>query len=1009
MRLRNLAALVAVALLAALPAFAQEQRAAIEGVVKDSQGGAVVGATVVAKSTSGSSFEAVTDAAGTYRFAALPPGRYELTCSLSGFNPAKVENINLGLGQLLTINMTMAVGGVTETVQVIGESPLVDVKQSQRATNIRDEFIEKMPQGRNFTSLATQAPGANIEHRLGGLSIDGSSAAENKYVIDGVETNDLRTGIAAKDLVTDFVEEVQVKSSGYAAEYSGALGGVVNVITKSGTNSFKGSVWGYYSGDALGYARGPALGDSNRTPAYADGRSTLRRNLVDSTKAEYVTYDEDSVTQIEPGFSLGGPLSKDKVWFFVAYNPNFRSIDRTVTLVADGSQITKTQDRTGQMLSANLTSQLGAKTRARLAYNNSYTKVDGFLPALDGSDPVGSTYDIVQKFPNWSLSGNLDYTPSNNFYLSVRGGYFFQDTQEEGRPQGNRYGFSFSNIGMAGVPENLQHVTGYFDPATSNFETRKEQFTRLNFQTDATWFFNAGGQHTFKVGAQFDRLGNDVDLGETGHRVTLLWNRTLGGQRGLYGYYQVRSYGPDNPKLGFTTRGNVNSNNWGLFIQDSWTIANKLTLNLGLRTESENIPNFAQGEEFPQENVAEFGFGDKLAPRVGFSYDVKGDGRWKVYGSWGLFYDIVKLEMPRGSFGGDHWLEYYYALDTPNWPTLATSPSCPPACDGRLLRGPIDFRHPSFDYLEPDLKPYELEEATVGIEHELTPKVSLALRYVHKQINVAIEDVGSLDAQGNEIYVIGNPGFGLANTAFRFADGSTVPFPKGQRDYDAVEASFYKRMADNWSLRVSYLWSRLYGNYSGLGQADENGRISPNVGRNFDYPIMAFGEDGQAVFGPLPTDRPHQFKTQFIYDFPFNLSAGLNAYVASGVPITREAAFLAPNNFPVQYLGRESDGRMPTYSQFDVLLAQNFKLGGNKMLQINVNILNLLNQDTATAKYQTELEPGAGISVTEEAFYRGINTQALIAAQGLRQDPRFLQDSEFQLPREVRIGVRFSF
>jgi len=1008
MRFRYVAILLVV-LLAAWPAAAQEQRGAIEGVVKDAQGGVIAGAVVTAKSATGQTWESITDTNGAFRFPALPPGHYDVEATLSGFKPTKVENINLALGQLLSVNITMTVGGVTETVQVVAEAPIVDVKQSLVGTNIRDEFVDKMPKGRDFTTLATQAPGANIEHKLGGLSIDGSSAAENKYVIDGVETNDLRTGISAKDLVTDFVEEVQVKSSGYAAEYSGALGGVVNVITKSGTNDFKGSLWGYYSGDALGYARGPALGDSTRTPAYADGRQSLRRGLADSSIAEYVTYNKDSIDQIEPGFSLGGPLMRDKSWFFVAYNPSFRTIDRSVQLAADGSTVSNSSKRTAHFLSANITSQFGPKTRLRLAYNNSYTKVDGALPALDGSDPVGASYDLVQKFPNWALSGNLDYTPSSSLYLALRGGYFFQDTKEEGRPQGNRYLFQTSNIGLAGVPASLQQVTGFADPAVSNFETRKDQYTRLNFQGDATWFFNGAGQHQFKLGAQFDRLGNDVDSGETGHRVRLYWNRTLSGQRGTYGYYTVRSYGPDDPKLGFTTRGNVKSNNWGLFIQDSWTIAQKLTLNLGLRTEQEHIPNFSQGPEYPQADIAEFGFGDKLAPRVGFSYDVKGDGNWKLYGSWGIFYDIVKLEMPRGSFGGDHWLEYYYTLDTPNWPSLAQGSACPPACEGRLIRGPIDYRHPSFDYLEPNLKPYKLEEFAAGIEHELTAKMSLALRYVHKQIDVAIEDVGSLDAQGNEIYVIGNPGFGLADTAHVFADGTRVPFPKAKRDYDAVEGSFYKRMADNWSLRLSYLWSRLWGNYSGLGQADENGRISPNVGRNFDYPIMAFDETGNATFGLLPTDRTHQFKAQFIYDFPFNLTAGVNAYVASGTPVTREIAFLPPNNFPVQYKGRASDGRTPTFSQFDLYLQQSFKLGDNKAFQINVNVLNLLNQDTAVAKYQTENEGGYGVDVTLDQFYRGVDTEALAAAQGVLRDPRFLRNSEFQAPREIRIGVKFIF
>ena len=180
--------------------------------MKDSQGGALVGAAVTAKSVAGATVEAVTDATGTYRFVALSPGRYEVTAILAGFGPARVGNVDLRLGQVLSINLTLTPGGVTETVQVVGESPLIDVRQSARATNLRAEDIEKMPKGRDFTSLVTQAPGANQETKSGGISIDGASAAENRFIIDGAETTDIRYGTSGKRLITDFVDEVQVKS-----------------------------------------------------------------------------------------------------------------------------------------------------------------------------------------------------------------------------------------------------------------------------------------------------------------------------------------------------------------------------------------------------------------------------------------------------------------------------------------------------------------------------------------------------------------------------------------------------------------------------------------------------------------------------------------------------------------------------------------------------------------------------------------------------------------------------
>ena len=473
----------------------------------------------------------------------------------------------------------------------------------------------------------------------------------------------------------------------------------------------------------------------------------------------------------------------------------------------------------------------------------------------------------------------------------------------------------------------------------------RDKFTRVMGQLDATWFADLGGKHEFKAGIQYDKVSNDVLDRETGNLNRIYWGSSLGGVRGAYGYYRLRTNTFD-PERGFMTVGNTSSNNLGLFLQDSWTIGDKLTLNLGIRTERERVPNFnpddpaaiAHGftEDVP---LFEFGFGDKIAPRLGFAYDLKGDGKTKLYGSWGLFYDIFKLALPRGSFGGDKWVDVFYTLETPNPADLANcvvnaEGTSGVNCPGTQIRPPVDFRHPSFDYLEydadgkPVLDPYRLQEWSGGIEHSLTSNSSVALRYVHKQIDKAIEDIGFLDAQGNEVYLIGNPGFNANEVSWVLEDGTQIPGPKAVRDYDGVEAIYNRRLANRWALRLSYLWSRLEGNYSGLAQADEPGRADPNVGRLFDYPILMFDQTGNAAFGPLPTDRPHQVKAQFIYETGFGLSAGLNAYVASGSPITREAAFIPPNNFPVQYLGRGSDGRTPTLSTFDLNLMQDIKLGG---------------------------------------------------------------------------------
>jgi len=979
-----------------LPVAAQEQTASIQGTVKDSSGAVLPGVTVEAMNltTGAVAATAITDANGVFRFNNLRPGKYDVTGRLQGFTPSQVKAIDLRLGQILTADIAMAVGGVTETVSVTAESPLIDTKQGARQTSIKDEQIALLPKGRDYTSLVTQVAGANQESKLGGISIDGASAGENRFIIDGVETTNLRTGLSGSNLIVDFVDELQVKSSGYTAEYGGALGGVISTVTKSGTNVFRGSAGFQIQGDSLEAGRAP----------------TLRTNLSNSSASEYITYPEDNETRIEPGFAIGGPIAKDRLWFFGAYQPALTNTERVVTpsTAQNPSAASSTTEQKNQVqyITGNITAQPSSSVRTRFAYNNSYSKTTDLLASLNGLDPAGTNYGKDSEFPNWSASGDLNWVPSQNFVFGVRGGYRVQDQHDSSVTEEPRYNWTTTNnIGYLDVPLSLQHGTNFTSIPTNNKVTR-DKFDRAFVHADGTTYFNAAGSHQLKFGVQFDRTGNDVLSGESRPRVTLRWNSALSGARGTYGYYSVRSQAVD-PVQGFITEGNIHSNNIGLFIQDAWTINNRLTVNVGVRTEREQVPTYTTGADIPEFGV-EFGFKDKLAPRVSVAYDLKGDGRTKLFGTWGIFYDFFKLELPRGSFGGDKWLEYYYTLDTYAWPNLLASSACPPACPGTLLRT-TDFRHPSFgsDAIDPDLDPMRLQEFSAGIDHELRTNLAVGVHYVHKQVDKAIEDTGSLDAAGNEIYVIANPGFNL--TALAFVNPN-VPLPKAVRDYDSVELFVDKRLSNNWSVRASYLWSRLYGNYSGLSQSDENGRTSPNVGRLWDYPMMMFDEKGQASFGNLPTDRPHQLKGQFIYMFDFGTAVGANQYIASGLPVSRELGIYPPNNLPVQYHGRFSDGRTDTFSQTDIFVQHELKLGGDKRLQFSFNVLNLFNQQAAVSKYSTyQQTDGIGIP-SEAAFYNGqLDFDDLIAAQHIVQDPRFLQDNGYQTPLSARFGVKFLF
>jgi hypothetical protein len=1008
-------------LLLAWPALAQEQRGSIQGVVKDNSGAVLPGATVEAKSTSGAVAATTTDGNGVYRFPALLIGTYDVTATMQGFAAAKVANVPVRLGDLKTVDLSLGVGGLSEAVQVSAEAPLIDVKQSTKSTSIRAEQIDLLPHNRDFTSLITQAPGANFEAKFSGttgytgVSIDGASAAENRYVMDGMETTDIVHGQNGKNLLADFVEEVQIKSSGYEAEYGGSTGGVVNVVTKSGSDLFHGSGTLFWQGDATQASPAP----------------TLRLKLTNTSQSEYQSYPKDQFNRYEPGFTLGGPIMKSKMWFFGGYQPALTRTERIVNSTTSGNpndthefdQVRKDQV---QYLTANHTTQLSSKLSTRIAFNNSWSKQEGQLPTLAGTDAATTVYTKGTTFPNWSLSGRADYVASPSLLLSARVGTFRTDQHDFNVNDVVRYVFSGStNIGLPGVPADLQHPSGYTN-VSSNNGVKQDTVSRNFIQADATWYVHGAGEHSIKGGVQIDRRGEDIVSGELKNRVTLNWNKpfnTSSGQaiRGTYGYYSVRSNAVL-PQQGLITQGNVNSNLTGLFIQDAWTVNPKLTINVGVRTENENVPAYTtDATNLLGSNPINFSMADKIAPRAGFAYDLKGDGRSKIYGSWGMFYDIFKLELPQGSFGGQKWIEYYYTLDQPDYTALLTGSGCPPACSGTLIAS-TNFRLPSLNPgdVQNSIKPMRSQEVAVGFEQQLANSMAVGVRFVHKQLDRGIEDTGDIDADDNEVYTIANPGEGLTQTynlgefgALYAGSSGQYTLPKPKRNYNAVEFTLEKRLSNSWFFKGSYTVSKLSGNYPGLAESDENGRSDPNVGRMYDYPIEMYDGSGKPIDDVLATDRTHYVKLGATYMFKFGTTVGANQSIASGLPIGPSVGTLGQHGYPLYYLGRDGAGRTPMYSQTDLYVQHEFKVGGNRRVQLSMNVLNLFNQRATIDRFNNTLN-GSAISFDEAAFYAGkVNIQQIInsgiADGSLTPDPRFLKDSAFQIPLLARFGVRFMF
>ena len=990
--------LVLLALLAvASPLAAQERTGSIAGTVKDSSGAILPGAIVEATSPSLVGTQtAVADGQGNYRFPALTPGVYEITATLQGFTVVKVPDARLAIGQALKIDLALAVATLTESVQVTAVSPVIDVKQNAATASITAETIERIPKARDFTDLIRTAPGTQQE-RKSGIQIDGAGGAEHRYVIDGMDTTGIRTGVSGQEMPVDFVQEVQVKSSGYNAEFRATTGGVVSAITKTGGNQFRGSVGYYFRNNSF-----------NGSP-----RPTLRQLPTDASKAEYVTTPDDEFARHEPTFDIGGPVLANRVWFYVGVAPDLERTSRTVTFRSNNQTATFAQNEEDYNSIGTITAQLNAKMRVKATINRQSWRDEPGFPSIepDGTSTSNPTLFpgtiIADTFDNFYV-GALDWVVSPKLFANVTIGLYDYGTHGTGAGEQLRHVFATPNTQSASfnfpeIPDSLRNVTNYADFPSSSV-TKYDDFKRNSVNADVSYFASKWGTHALKAGFQYERISNTRLGGAQFPSINLNWGsarNTLDGRsvRGTYGYYTVtRVY----------NSGDIHTNGLGMFLQDAWTVHPNVTINLGVRTDKEEIPSYTAGNA-----GIKFGFKDKISPRAGFAWDIKGDALWKAYGSFGIFYDTSKLEMPRGLFGSEHSVTHYMTLDTFNWPAIQCGhPPVPgPTCPGTYIEQ-VDLRHAANEadnfLIDPTLKPIRTREFTLGIDHELNPRLAAGVRYARKRFDRTIEDTGVLVPGIGEVYRITNPGERLGENVLRdFAGCTTCPNqPTPTRNYDGLEFRLSKRFSNSWQMTTTYLYSRLYGNYSGLTSSDENNRNSPSVNRFFDGQYYSFDKSGAPVFGFLQSDRPHVFKVEGSYDLPWGTGLGGYFIAESGTPLQTE---MREKGIPFYPNGRNDLGRTAATTRTDVFVQHNFTFGRHRF-NIGLNVENLFDQDTVTRLFTIPYRDT--FNVSDQVFFSGTFDPVALQASApgtYRPDPRFLQADQWMLRREMRLQLKYSF
>jgi hypothetical protein len=994
-------------------ATAQVPTGRIIGTVVDDQGTALPGVSVdatsprmVGKAT------AITDTKGVYRLFALPPGTYSLTYSLTGFKTFVRKDIVVRVEETITVDATLVPGALEEEVTVIGQSPLIDVKSTSRGMTLTKDVFSLLPKGRNFDSLMTTVPGVQNETLDSGISIDGASGAENMFYVDGNLTSSLTLGVSGQNVNFDFAEEVQFKASGYNAEYGGSVGGVVNVITQSGGNEFHGSLLGYYSGTSL----------------QTKQRDQLDVDFSDTTRARYYSYDayvgRTTDDTLEVGMNLGGYIIKDKVWFFGSFMPQFFLRDRTMdwSLLPDSGTATNSYTRNDTNWNGvfKLTAQPISNLRMGASFISNFYKYKGDLTAQTSS--ASSTTDYNQygySFPNYSANGYADLALGNNFLFSVRGGWWMTDQTDQLSPvpatpyyafrAEQPYSYAYTSAApYQALMGSLYHVSGWQNfPRASVQQSVHQIRNRASVGADANYFFDLGGEHSVKAGVAWTRQVENVNNTAQQAIVYLGWNMDFEAYgtnygRGTYGWYGVRGNNDSGPYGNFY---DVHSDRWALYVQDSWTIANKLTLNYGVRAESEYLPGYSTDPIYAGMKAFDFPFSKKISPRFGVIYDVFGDSSLKLYGSFGIFQDVMKMNVGANAFGGIKWKSAYYTLDTYDYTTIGVNGNFP----GTLLTV-IDFRAPSFDAVDPDIKPMTQREISLGAEKKLMENWSLSLRVVNKDLIYAIDDAAVVLPGVGEFYYYTNPGSDFLNrkydesVAAGLMEPGTPYMPKAKRLYWAVNVALDKRFSNNWLGGFSYTWSRLTGNYGGLASSDEatglaaTGRNSPNGERYFDLWYLERDKSLNPIDGPLMTDRTHVFKLYGSYVFDFGLTVGAIFNGMSGTPVTEEWNVDAPGYYPYN---RANLGRTPFLWFANLYAEYNIKVGKFNV-NFNVNVDNILDVKTAQRIYQIEYT--SNISPGDAALVA--NTWD---ATGATPDPRYKMQFNFFPPLTARLGMKIGF
>jgi hypothetical protein len=1005
MRDRSYRSLLATALLvvalAAPSALAQTAGTAnIEGIVSDATGAVLPGVTVTVRNMdTNATRELVTDDGGRYRASALQPGRYEVNATLAGFSMTPLSGITASVGSTTTVDVSLRPATVTEEVTVTGEAPLIDTARTDVSSVVSETAIQNLPiNGRRWENFVLLSPGVTNDGNFGLVSYRGISGLYNNNTVDGVDNNqaffsEARGRTRASYTISQAaIREFQVGVSNFSAEFGRAAGGTVNAVTKSGTNEFRGEAFYFLRDDAF-MAREPFY------PKTADKPEERRHQF---------------------GASLGGPLKRDKAFFFFNYDEQRRNfpyfvntssatfLDQACT--APGCAATRNffqqetltavpREGNNRIFLGKVDVALNGKHTLSLQYNHHRWDAPNGIrtPALTSNARSDNGTDIV-KTDFGLLTLNSVFSPKLLNELRIQIGRDFEQQ-------------------IPNAPGPGTSVTGGFAYGMPNFLPRPKYPDERRYQIlDAVTFFT--GAHSIKVGMDINFVREDIQ------------NLFQGG--GVYTYSSLQNIAADCPPdaagcvpLADANRGRhyqsyvqafdlrsghsgdalFNTRDYNFYIQDTWRVSRPLTLNLGLRYEYQRLPQPEQGNPAYPKTQTFAQDKNNFGPRLGFTYDLGGNHVTVFKGGFGIYYGLTSNSYIFSALTNNAvtFATYNFAPAAAGAPTYPNVLAAPPTGPGA---------RPSISVLSADLERPEIHMGDFTIERSLGRNFVVSASYLY--------------SKGKKLPVFIDTNLGPPNSQVTYFVGTenvgTYPFYRGARpDANIARAIEVRASAESQYhglvLQATKRWSSgllFNANYT-LSKATDNGQNSTTFISNF---MSVFDPSNLGLEeGYSNLDRRHRFVTSVHYapDWLWGFQVAAIGTFESGLPVTASisggvvAATGGTDTFTtngtggsnrVPFVERNSD-RQTGRKTIDARLSKAFNVGGNRQLVLLWEAFNITNSTNYTVFSSTKYRVAS-------SSYNAAANQVNVS---LVEDTGFLRPTQASStlfgPRDMQLGIKF--